>query len=69
VNLMRRKPILAGIVVLALAGALVYYYGGSSVPSGQAPLDRLTAQNQSDIRNAFNAARDDVRLLVFLSPT
>ena len=66
---MPRKPILFAIVVLALAGALVYYYGGSSVPSGQAPLDRLTAQNQSDIQNRFNAAQDDVRLLVCLSPT
>ena len=66
---MRRKPMLAAIVVLALTGALVYYYGGSSAPSGQAPLDRLTTQNAADVRNAFNAAQDNVRLLVFLSPT
>lgn len=66
---MHRNPILAAIVALALAGAFIYYYGGSSVPAGQAPLERLTPQNLTDIRNAFNAAQGDVRLLVLLSPT
>ena len=66
---MRRKLILAVVVVLALAGTLIYYYGGTQVPPGQAPLYRLTAQNLTDLRNAFNADQDDVRLLVLVSPT
>ena len=38
-------------------------------PAGQPALVRLTARNAGDARDAFNAARDDVRLLLFLSPT
>src|SRR2546427_12918389 len=60
VNLMRRKPILAAIVVLALAGARVYYYGGGSVPSAPRPLYPLPAPNPTAHRNAFYSARGDV---------
>ena len=66
---MRRKSILIALVALAVAGALAYFYGGSQVPSGQPPLQHLTAQNLVDVRSAFNAAQDDVRLLVLVSPT
>ncbi|HEX4807923.1 MAG TPA: hypothetical protein VH325_03285 [Bryobacteraceae bacterium] len=66
---MRRKSILASIAALVVIGALVYFYGGSQVPSGQPPLARLTTQNLSQIETAFNAATTDVRLLVLLSPT
>ncbi len=66
---MRRKYILFAITTLALAGALFYLYGGSQVPSGQAPLRSLTPQNVAELENAFNAARQDVRVLLLLSPT
>jgi len=49
--------------------ALVYLYSGTQVPAGQPPLENLTAQNLPDIKNEFNAAKDDVRLLLLLSPT
>jgi hypothetical protein len=64
---MKRKLILG--LTLALIGALVYSYGGGQVPAGQAPLQRLTPQNLSAIRNSFNAAKDDARVLLLLSPT
>jgi hypothetical protein len=66
---MKGKYILATTLLLALSGALVYFYAGTQVPSGQAPLERLTARNVSDIGNAFNEAKGDVRVLLLLSPT
>jgi uncharacterized membrane protein len=66
---MKRKYVLGAILTVALAGALVYFYGGSEAPAGQTPLQSLTPQNMAEIKNAFNAAKDDVRVLVLLSPT
>jgi hypothetical protein len=66
---MSRKYILSAIPALALIGALGYFYGGSEVPTGQAPLEKLDGQNLVDVKNAFNAAKDDVRVLLLLSPT
>jgi hypothetical protein len=48
---------------------LIYTYGGGHTPPGQPPLQTLTVQNMSEIRNQFNAAKDDVRVLLLLSPT
>lgn len=66
---MKRKFILAVILILVLAGTAIYFYGGGRVPAGQPPLQSLTAANVSLIRNAFNAAKDDTRVLLLLSPT
>ncbi len=66
---MNRKYILAAILTAAFVGALLYFYGGSQAPPGQPPLQRLTAQKIAEIRNAFNGAKHDVRVLVLLSPT
>lgn len=66
---MKRKYILTAILAAILFGVLVYLYGGSQTPAGQAPLESLTARNVTDVKNAFNAAKDDVRLLLLLSPT
>jgi hypothetical protein len=64
-----RKYILAATVALLIMGALGYFYGGSQTPPGQPPLARLAVENVSQLRAAFNAAKDDVRVLVLLSPT
>jgi hypothetical protein len=64
----RKSVFIAALVVLIIAG-LLYFYGGSQAPSGQAPLQNLTSQNVGEIRNAFNAAKDRVRLLILVSPT
>ena len=66
---MKRKSILGALLALALIGALFHFYGGGPAPSGQPPLESLTPQNVSDLRNSFNAAKDDVRVLLLLSPT
>ncbi|MFZ0595167.1 MAG: hypothetical protein WAM39_32190 [Bryobacteraceae bacterium] len=66
---MRRKYILFAIAALALAGALFYLYGGGQTPSGQTALMRLNPQNVAEIENAFNDAKQDVRVLLLLSPT
>jgi hypothetical protein len=54
---------------VGLIGALAYLYGGSRVPSGQAPLQSLTTENLSGIQDSFNAADGNVRVLLLLSPT
>ena len=62
------------IIILAIAaiglGYLAYYlYGGSTVPTGQQPLTRLTDSNFSSLKNSFNGSADSVRVIVMLSPT
>ena len=65
---MKRKYIFGALAILLLA-ALFYLYGGSQAPSGQPPLRSLTAQNAVDVKNEFNAAISEVRVLLLLSPT
>lgn len=66
---MKHKFILAAILTLALIGALIYFYGGSQAPAGQAALQSLTSQNLSAIKTSFNTAKGDTRVLLLLSPT
>ena len=66
---MKRKYIIGMVVALLLLGALIYVYGGSQAPPGQPPLRSLTAQNVGEIKSEFNAAKNEVRVLVLLSPT
>jgi hypothetical protein len=66
---MSRKSIFGLIATVFLMAALVYFYGGSQAPAGQPPLQSLTPENVAVIKNAFNAASNDVRMLLFLSPT
>jgi hypothetical protein len=66
---MKRKYILRGLLAALLLTALIYFYGGSQAPSGQPPLKSLTAQNLAEVKDQFNAAKDEVRVLLLLSPT
>ncbi len=67
---MKRKYGLGAILgVTLLGGALVYLHGGGRVPSGQVPLQSVTSENVSAVKNAFNAATGDARVLLLLSPT
>ena len=66
---MKRKYILGVVLAALLLAAIVYLYGGSQSPSGQPPLRNLTADNIAEIRNEFNAAKGEVRILLLLSPT
>jgi len=65
-----RWKYLAGAAALAVLLALfLYSSGGGHTPQGQPPLRALTAQNIAEIKDKFNAAEDDVRVLLLLSPT
>ena len=66
---MKSKYIPAALVTVLLLAALVYFYGESHAPAGQPMLESLTAQNVAQVKNQFNAATDDVRILLLLSPT
>ena len=66
---MSRKQALIAALAIALAGAFFYFYGGHQTPTGQPPLRNLTTQNVVEVKNAFNAAKNDVRVLLLLSPT
>jgi hypothetical protein len=54
---------------MANVAADVLSHRSRPAPAGQPPLVSLTQANMAEIRDAFNAARNDVRVLVFLSPT
>jgi hypothetical protein len=66
---MKQKYLAGGTASIILILLLIYAYGGGHTPQGQPPLQTLTVQNLSEIRNQFNAAKDDVRVLLLLSPT
>ncbi len=66
---MKARHIVGAVVAALLIAAALYLYGGSQTPSGQAPLQNVTAQNVAEIKNDFNAAKGDVRVLLLLSPT
>ena len=66
---MKRAYIVGAIPVALLAAAVFYLYGAGQAPAGQPPMKNLSAQSIGEIKNEFNAAKDDVRVLLLLSPT
>ena len=66
---MRHKRIVIGCVVAIVFLVFYYFYGGSTVPSGQQPLVRISASNLASLKDAFNRSGDSLRLLVLVSPT
>jgi len=66
---MKRKYVVSGAIGGVLVAALVYFYGGSQTPSGQPPLRSLTAENLNELKKDFNAAKNETRVLLLLSPT
>ena len=67
---MKRSRKIIGLFVLAIAAVIGYYlYAGSAAPAGQQPLVRLDPSNFGELRNAFNEAKDSVRVIALLSPT
>jgi hypothetical protein len=68
-SMSRRNYIIGAVAALVVIFALVYFYGGSQTPATQPQLVRLTPENVAQVEAEFNAAREDVRLLVMLSPT
>ena len=66
---MKRGYVFGAVVAVLLLAAFLYLYGGSQVPSGQPPLQGVTSQSVGDIKNAFNTASGEARILLLLSPT
>jgi hypothetical protein len=66
---MRRKYTIGIWTGGVLAAALAYFYLGGAPPVGQAPLRHLTMGNYTEFTNAFNAAKNQVRVVLLLSPT
>ena len=66
---MKKTYIVGAVLAALLIAAALYLYGGSKTPSSQRPLQNVTAQNVVEIRNDFNAAKKEIRILLLLSPT
>ena len=66
---MKRKLTFRAVFGAIVVSALLYFYGGSQAPPGQPPLESVTTQNVMDIKTQFNLAKDDVRVVLLLSPT
>jgi hypothetical protein len=66
---MKPSRLIIVCLLAMVAGGVYYFYAGSTVPPGQPPLMRLSAGNFDELRNAFNAAQDSVRVIALLSPT
>jgi hypothetical protein len=66
---MKARSVVGAVLTALLIAAAMYLYGGSQTPAGQPPLRNVTAENVADIRNEFNAANGDVRVLLLMSPT
>jgi len=64
----RKIALIAGIATLLLAGAW-YQFGGHRTAPGQAPLAELNAATLDQLRADFNAAADQPRMILLLSPT
>jgi hypothetical protein len=64
-----RKYIPAAVGALAVVAVLLYLYAGHETPAGQPPLASLTPDTLSQFETAFDSAKSDVRVVLFLSPT
>jgi hypothetical protein len=64
----KRALVLAAVALLLFLGGL-YFWGPSSVPSGQEPLVALSSTNFSEFEKAFDGDADAPRLVLLLSPT
>ena len=66
---MKQNYILSAIRTILLFAAILLLGCQGQTPNGQRSIRSLTPQNVTDVRDQFNAAKDDVRLLILLSPT
>src|SRR5215471_3613613 len=64
---MKRAYIVGAIPVALMTAAALYLYGGGHTPAGQFPLKNLSAQSVREIKYEFNAAKDDLRVVLLLS--
>jgi len=65
----RKFLILAAVALLFFAGITGVFSPKGHVPSGQQPFVDINAQKMDDLRQAFNAADKDVRIVLWVAPT
>ncbi len=61
--------ILAAVALLFLAGVNGVFSPKGHAPPGQPAFVELTAQNLEDLHQAFNAADNQVRVVLWAAPT
>jgi hypothetical protein len=67
---MNRRRALALTVLIALVAAFGWWrFGTRIVPAGQPPLETIDAASMTALREDFNRASGDVRIIALLSPT
>jgi hypothetical protein len=66
---MKPKRVLLVGVLLAVAAALYYFYGGHWTPKGQPALFSFSSGDLTPLKAAFNASPSSTRVIVMLSPT
>jgi len=64
-----RKIALVAVMTLLVIAAAWYQFGGHRTAPGQPPLAELNAANLDQLRAEFNAAADQPRMILLLSPT
>ena len=64
-----RKVAVVVVVAALLVAAAWYQFGGPRTADGQAPLAELSAASLEQLRADFNAAADQPRMILLLSPT
>jgi hypothetical protein len=63
-----KLALVATVAVLLIAG-LWYQFGGHRTAAGQLPLVELSSRSLDQLRNDFNAASGEPRIILLLSPT
>jgi len=66
---MSRKRIFLFAVLLVAFGAVYYFYGGNSTPTGQPPLVSFSSGDLTPLKTAFNGSESSIRIVEMLSPT
>ncbi len=65
----RQKVILVSVIAALLIAAAWYQFGGNRTAPRQPPLAELNATSIDQLRADFNAAADQPRMILLLSPT
>jgi hypothetical protein len=65
----RTGRIAIAVVALSLAAAAYRYFGTHHVPAGQPALMTIDAGSIDSLRQEFNRASSETRIIVLLSPT
>ena len=65
----RRRIVLGTLLTVSVLALAWWQFGAHNVPAGQPPLATLNATTISALREDFNRAAGQVRIIVLLSPT